>query len=220
MRSIRQTILEMAKPTDRQSSRVYFHGTSSEAAGKSILEKGVIEPPEITKKGMLVPVKGKVYITPHIHYAQIYGIGGDMAGSTGWNPEERGHDRYGYVFGIKGHRLKDIQPDEDDVGEMVSKQAHPWLVHNAPKILTPNQLRGVKDGWYAHWAAAGKKLVKVMPDYVKHDLIDAGAHVAHDGPLEIDHAWRIDKRKIPLLKRDGSNFFDHAEPIPLSHHTA
>lgn len=41
------------------------------------------------------------------------------------------------------------------------------------------------------------------------------SHIAHHGPLQITKAWRIHKSKVPLLKRDGSNFFDHAEEVSL-----
>lgn len=42
-----------------------------------------------------------------------------------------------------------------------------------------------------------------MNDWGKHKLIE--------GNLPISKAWRVHKSKFHLLKRDGSNFFDHAE---------
>ena len=161
---------------------------------------------------MLTPVEGKTYITPHIHYAQIYALDGDIAGSTHHN-----NDKHGYVFQIHGKKLKDVQPDEDDVGHLIYKNTHPdWLKNLANKHLTPNVMNRVKDGEYAYFAKAGKKLLNKMSDEQKLDLINNhNTHIAHTGTLMPDKVFRIHHSKIPLLKRDGSNFFQHAEELNL-----
>lgn len=218
------SLVEMAVPRISDHAKKYFHGTSSEKAGKAILASG-IEPGDIampekhksTKGPNLTPVPGKVYITSDFRYAQIYAIGGDMAGSS-YKPQG---SEAGYLFVIDGHDLHDIQPDEDSVGEMAMYAARDrkydgkieWLVNLVRNNLTSKQWAKLLDGSYTMYAHAGKKVLSLMSDAQKHQLIDLGAHVAHTGKLIPKEAYKIDFTKIKDLKRDGSNFFDHAEKI-------
>lgn len=211
MKTFKQFITEMAAPTDDLKKLDYYHGTTSRTAALGIAKEG-IKAQEVKSKGHMAPVTGKAYITPHIDYAQMYAMGGNIAGSD--RPMSHHKDEpYGYVFKVKGHKLKDVQPDEDSVGEAVHKKTHWWLNDLANRHLTDNQLRKVKDGEYPEWARSGKKLVKYMNDDQKTDLIKSGAHVAHGGDLEPDEIYRIHHSKIKHLKKDGSNFFEHAEKI-------
>lgn len=198
--------------------RVYYHGTARTASAEAIWRDG-IKPPEIKRpRGQLAPVQGRVYLTPHISYAMMYALGGDVAGTTtgGW-AADRFSDPYGYVFAVRGNDLSAIQPDEDSVGEMVWQAGRgeigvPWLWRLAVNKLTDNQLRKVKEGEYAYWAQAGKKLVKLMSPAQQEELVRLGAHVAQVGSVMPFAAWRLDRRRMAELKRDGSNFFDIAEP--------
>jgi hypothetical protein len=203
-----------AAPTAEIHNTDYYHGTTSREAALGIAKNGIQPPPPKKHPGHLTPVPGKVYVTPHLKYAQIYAIGGDMAG----HDHKMAHhekDPYGYVFKVHGHKMKDVQPDEDSVGQMVNSQKHPWLNDLAKRHLTARQHANVTNRFaeYAHESAAGKKLVKHMTDWQKHELIKHGAHVAHHGPLQPDEVYRIHHSKIKHLKSDGSNFFDHAEKI-------
>lgn len=213
-------LFEMATPTKDHRSKIYYHGTASEDAGLSILKTG-IQPGDIVmqrksvKGPSLEPVKGKVYVTPELKYAQIYALGGDVAGSL---MRQRG---YGYLFVIDGSELSDIQPDEDSIGEMIyyafkGDRKEPLLqryVNIASRELTVSQWRRFADADYVMWAHLGKKLLKKMSDEDKLSFIDLGAHVANTGAIQFKEAWRIDKAKSKDLKRDGSNFFDLAEKV-------
>lgn len=217
-------LLEMAAPTQAQLSKTYYHGTSEEKFGLGILKSGIepgdiIKPTKPTKGANLIPVKGKVYITPDLAYAQMYAIGGDMAGST-WQPRPTA-SQVGYLFAIDGKDLADIDPDEDSVGEMIHNQLNNpkdnallrGFAYRAQQVLTVGQLKKLKDGEYVMFAHLGKKLIPKMSDAEKLAFIDLGAHVAHGGKLMPKAAWKIDLTKIKDLKRDGSNFFDHAEKV-------
>lgn len=219
MKTLKQFLGEMAPVPDDMKSWTFYHGTHQQA-GEAILASGVIKPGAVKQgRGQLDPVAGRTYMTKDIKYAQIYAIGGDMAGSTNWQPKGRDGTKndYGYVFGVSGHHLGDIQPDEDSVGEMaVSKETSPIhrrLAYLNDSLNSPERIRKMKWGEYAHWAAGGKKILKHMGPQEKIEAIKAGAHVAAEGEVPITSAWRIHKDKIPMLKRDGSNFFDHAEKI-------
>lgn len=214
-------LLEMAAPTEELRSKKYYHGTSSEKAGLGILRDGIkpgdLVMPERHKpvKGPnLVPVAGKVYLSPTIMYAQMYALGGDIAGQV----NEKG---FGYLFIVDGKQLQDIQPDEDDVGQMAAEQLKDpkpdptlkTLAVLAQAYLTKNQLYKLKDGEYSMYAHTGKKIMKYLSDADKIKLISLGANVAHTGAIQPESAWKIDKSRTTELKRDGSNFFDIAEKV-------
>jgi hypothetical protein len=201
-----------AAPSDDIKSKMVYHGTTSRAAALGIAKNGIVSPEPPKKSNEMTPVEGKVYVTPHINYAQIYAMGGDVAGSN-YQMQHHQHEHYGYVFGVHGHKLKDVQPDEDSVGEAVYKKSHPWLSSMAKEKLHPTTHKNIMEGEYGAWAKGGKQLVKKMSDSQKTSLIDSGAHIAHAGTLKPDAVYRIHKDKIPLLKKDGSNFFEHAEKI-------
>lgn len=214
MYSFKQYLAEMAMPTEDISSKTFYHGTTTKESADSILKNG-IQPPNLeNRKGLLKPVEGKVYVTHDIGYAQIYALGGDIAGHTDPYSKKR-YGQHGYVFKFAGDKLKDVQPDEDSIGEMVGNGKGPnWLHRMASTHLAASTIRKAKEGEYDYYAKVGKVLVKRMSDPQKLELITHhGAHIAHHGPIIPDEAYRIDRDKTHLLKRDGSNFFEHAERI-------
>jgi len=221
--SFQNYYFEMAPPRPEDLSRVYYHGTPKPEAALSIFQSG-IQPPDLTlRKGKLRPVEGKVYMTPDIGYAQIYSLGANMADSDMSSMISRGEPRHGYLFVIDGNEIKDIQPDEDSVGEFIyyslrddnyiRKNNLWWLMDIASRRLTPLQIRKIKDGEYEEFAHAGKKLMKFITDQQKMSLIDLGAHIAHGGAIIPKELWRIDKMMSKELKKDGSNFFDIAVKV-------
>ena len=223
---IRELLSEMAAPRQSDLAQVYYHGTPKEENAKSIMANGINAPDLSTRSGYLKPVEGKVYITPKISYASTYAIGGSMAGHkvSDWMLKDYG--QYGYVFVIDGQQLKDIQPDEDSVGEMISNGEAYWLDDLARDALEYEDYddegqglgyNGLYDavmgGEYDAWASAGKIVLDSMTDGQKLELIDLGAHVAHTGNLTPKEVWRFDRNRTIELAKDGSNFFDLAERI-------
>jgi hypothetical protein len=220
---IRELLSEMAAPRQSDLERVYYHGTAKKENAKSIIANGINPPDLSTRSGYLKPVEGKVYITPKISYASIYAIGGDMAGRKVPDWILKDYGQYGYIFVIDGQQLKDIQPDEDSVGEMISNGEVDWLDDLARDVLEYEDYddevgyNGLYDavmgGEYNAWAAAGKIVLDSMTDEQKLELIDLGAHVAHTGNLMPKETWRFDRNRTVELAKDGSNFFDLAERI-------
>ena len=225
MNELRKYIRKVLTEVIDTQTKVYYHGTPSKEAAESILRSG-IQPPDLTsRQGALTPVQGKVYITPDISYAQIYAIGGDLAGSDALRMVKT-YGQFGYLFVIDGDKLGDVQPDEDSVGEMVHNDEVSWLSDMARYYLEEepyndegqdlgyyNLYDAVMGGEYDAWATAGKFLLDEMSDNEKQKLIDAGAHIANTGKLIPSKAYRIDRRLTRQLKGDGSNFFDLAEEI-------
>ena len=225
MNELRKYIRKVLTEVIDTQTKVYYHGTPSKEAAESILRSG-IQPPDLSsRQGALTPVQGKVYITPDISYAQIYAIGGDLAGNDASRMVET-YGQFGYMFVIDGNKLSDIQPDEDSVGEMIHDGEVSWLSDMARYYLDeePYDDEGQDLGYYSlydavmgseydAWATAGKFLLDEISDSQKQKLIDAGAHIANTGVLIPSKAYRIDRNKTQQLKRDGSNFFDLAEEI-------
>ena len=253
--------IKAAPAVDLDPRKVYYHGTSEKAA-RGIMRNG-IQPPDLTvnPRHALSPVKGKVYITPHLKYALVNGS---------------------HIFVIPGKELREIQPDEDSIGEMISKRKPRWLHDLAEEVLSDMYSKypyrvglrrdldwdfdidrttqeayleenndvpldlddedslfefadwlevnpryddgdwweyneediytNVMGGEYLYWAMAGKILLsRHLTDEQQLDLINEGAHIAHEGKITPTECWKIHKSKAPLLKKNGSNFFQVAE---------
>ncbi len=226
-------LLEMAKPRKSDLAKIYYHGTSTEEAGKNIIKSG-FHPSMLDIEYSLSPRDNKVYITPHLRYAIIYALGGDMLG------HDSGFSGYGYLFVISGKELRDIEPDEDSIGEMLYNKSPKWLYDMALDLdskevfndyvytltdeddlestLNSLEYEGffmdmVKDGLYSAWAVAGKAMLEYLTDTQKLKLISQGSHLAHEGTIDYKEVWKFDKVLSKHLKKDGSNFFKLAQRV-------
>ena len=199
----------------------FFHGTYSRDGGDSLdvatkIAQHGIQPPDLSgvKEHGLRPVEGNTYATPDVGYAQMYAIGGNVAGSTHWNPKHS----HGYVFQFSGHQLNNVQPDEDELGKLYYKKTEPIVTRLANAHATEPQRRRAADGEYEFWAKMGKRILPKMTDVEKlHIIKKHNTHVANTGSIVPERAFRISMDKIPLLAKDGSNFFEHAEEVDLEH---
>ena len=213
-------ILRVARDILGMGSLLY-HGTDKEALGKQIISDRALKPgSDLVQKGngYLTPVTGRVYLSQNLRYAIIYAIGGDMLGAK-LSESMIQRDRYGYLFVADANDIREPQPDEDNIGELIGEglnggKCPSWLLYMGKSELTPRQLQKIKDGEYIYFAQTGKKLVKRMSQEQKRDLIDNwGANVANSGEISIRQAWKFDKEKNPQLSHDGSNFFQLAERV-------
>ena len=209
-------LCEMAVPTPEISNMTFWHGTKNKQNADEILKNG-IKVSDVVSRGSLVPVHGANYITPHIDYAAIYSIGGNVLGTKGAERdiENPKYGEHGYLFKIHGSSLKDVQPDEDSIGQLIHDRKGPGWLHNlANKHLSDKTMRDIKNGEYRVFARSGKTLVKKMTDHQKLDLImNHGTHVAHFGVLHPDEAYEINRNDVKHIKRDASNIFDYAKRI-------
>lgn len=155
----------------------------------------------------MAPVEGRTYATSDPEYALIYALGANMAGNEmseetrKWITEK---GRYGHIFEIDNDSLNRIQPDEDAVGEAVSNETYPWLNELAEEHLHRDydefgwsQLDRIMRGEYADWAHGGKRLVGLMTQEQKYQMIRDGASIANLGEMTFKNVWRIDKMDMP-----------------------
>ena len=223
--------IKEAAPRAADRNKIYYHGTSTEKAAKQILKEGLDPAATVvkygTRKSALRPEDASVYITPDLSYAMIYGIGGQLFGTSyNFTRDIESMGEYGFVFEIPGSELVEIGPDEDSVGEMIYKFAHGKIPESdvnyssmrtfvgwAKTKLTDGQWAKCIEGDYAGWASSGKKLNKLMTDSQKMLLIDSGAHISHKGLLMPSKCWRFSRKDAKEIKADGSNFFEYATEV-------
>lgn len=196
-----------------ESSGLYYHGTSKEKNGKSILKEGYIKPPKLPKKkNFLTPVEGKTYLSKSLEYSVIYTVGANMIGEDLPESILKADGYIGYLFVVKD-LINAIQPDEDNIGELIYNNKIPWLTTFAKNNLTDLQYKKVMDGFYAYFAKAGKKLIAKFTTNQLKELIDISPNIAYDGSIKFTEAWKFDKRNCSKLKKDASNFFDIADRV-------
>ena len=206
-------MMKLIKFLNETKDIVYYHGTSNEDAAKKISKEG-IKGRDVQGKSHLAPVAGRVYLTTDIEYALIYALGGVMMGTDipeQWIKESK----YGYVFVIENSQLKDAQPDEDNIGELIYKKEINWLNDLAINKLTTRQYDKVMDGEYDYWASSGKKILKILTPLQKKEIMQHTKNVASLGSITPSQVWRIDKTKSKQLKKDGSNFFKIAKRVKM-----
>lgn len=244
-RFVLDSLFEMAAAPASLSTRTYYHGTSKQTVGEKILADGAIKAPEIADldsrygKSNQRPVDGRAYLSPSLRYAVIYAIGANMAGSK--LPDsfiERG-GQLGYLFVVDGKEIKDVEPDEDQLGALVSKLArlddtryddiddHPELTaglrsnrdlvaslsHQIKRSLTPNMYQRAGQGDASWQSKAGKRLLRQLPDYLRTKIAELGSSISIPSAVPWAEAWSFDKNRCQELKRDCTNFFDIAQKV-------
>lgn len=223
--------------------KILYHGTN-ENAGKLILKDGFIDPKgtEIKygdKTSALRPQDGKVYLTNSIKYATIYAIGANMIGHDDYpNDKQIERDgRYCYIFEFDQDDLNEdnIHPDEDCIGELLhmyfnndndsgeydtsgfKTATFRSMASLAKRVLTKPQIRELESKYcdYDWYAKAGKKLMPHLSKDMIKLLIDMGAHTAHSGKAYIKRAYKFDRKKNKLLKKDASNIIELSREIKV-----
>jgi hypothetical protein len=214
----------MKNQVKKLSDNLYFHGTSNEANARMIMKEGIL--PDISKTQELArPVDGRIYAAVHLKDAIPYMLGGAMAGHEipkEWIKESR----YSYMFIIKIENLENIQPDEDQVGQAIHDADFSWterystylmdlecIIDEGEDSFYHNLFEQIKAGEYEAWIAAGHALLPRLNNEEKQDIIRKYGNIAHLGSVHPLESWKFDKLKSPLLKEDGSNFFELAEKV-------
>ena len=188
---IRGYLNEMAIPSSAQIDSFWYHGTSKEYIGKIIQDK-VLKPSEhVTKRsrGLMKPVFDKVYLTSDINEGIDYAYFRSPLNTAA------------YLVVVEGKALKDIQPDEDVIADLLQTEdtieGFEWLDRLAKYTDPKLYAKFHRMGDYAYSVSLAKKVVNKLSDEQKIELINKGMKIAHSGAIEISQVWELppsDKR--------------------------
>lgn len=209
-RQLERIINEMATPTDFMKEKMWFHGTGQEN-GEKILQTKVLKPSErVTKKsrGYMTPVFNKTYLTADLDEAVRYAL---------FRSEV---DEIPYLIGVSGENLKDVQPDEDIIADLLQTEdtikGFEWLENMANYVDKKVYDRFKWRGDYALSVLLAKKIVKNLPDYRKIELINKGLKLAHEGEIPVTTIWQLpplENRFDSALGKDISYYIDNRHKV-------
>ena len=189
--TIREYLNEMAMPSSTHIDTFWYHGTSKDKINKIIQDKALKPSESVTKRsrGMMTPVFDKVYLTAKIDEAIGYAYFRSLANTPV------------YLVIVDGKALKDIQPDEDVIADLLQTEdtikGFEWLDRLAKYIDPKLYDKFQKMGDYAYSVSLAKKVVNRLTDEQKIELINKGLKIAHSGKIEISQVWELP----PLEKR-------------------
>jgi hypothetical protein len=180
-----EMISEMAVPDLSIREKLWFHGTNQEN-GEKILESGIIIPNQtVTKKSRayMNPIYNKTYFTADLHEAIRYALfRGDVGQSS-------------YVFAVSGSDLKDVQPDEDIIADLIQTEdtikGFEWLIGLAKRVNSEKYKKFLRNGDYFISVSLAKDMVKNLTDEQKIMFINKGLKLAHEGEIKFSHAWEL-----------------------------
>lgn len=232
---IKKIIIKEVDAIKFQKSKIYYHGTDSEEAAHGIIKDKLIKPPEIDPNTNAVhAAEGRVYLTLYIGTAARFAFSTETAPGEKFKLNKYNiGGQFGYIFEVEGKELSDIQPDEDDIGGILSdlyngtnytgitsdvpNWAKESLINLAENNLTKSKIDDLKsiDYFLINVFMYGSKLVDEMSDELKLTIIDAGAHIANKGAVKPRAYYKFDKRISEDLKEDYSNIKELSEYILL-----
>jgi hypothetical protein len=218
MKIIKDYLFETEVPIEYKQ-KFWYHGTFHSNAIK-IIKSCKLKPIENPDNGYMSPIAGKVYLTSRLDEGLIYAF------YRACNQEE--NPKYAYLVIVKGEDLVDILPDEDIIANLLPKlyysndnlsknEINKFIYKNSDltkdeinKFIYLNKLAKETDsklyhkyhikGNYEYGTALGKKIIKLINDDQKIDLINYGQKIANDGCIPIYQVW-----EIPVDKRNEIN---------------
>lgn len=194
---IHECLNEMAMPLSTHIDSFWYHGTSKRYIDKIIKDKALKPSELVTKRsrGMMRPVFDKVYLTAKIEEAINYAYFRSPANTPV------------YLVIVDGKSLKDIQPDEDVIADLLQTngtiKGFEWLDHLAkytdPKLYDKFH----RMGDYAYSVSLAKKLVSKLNNEQKIELINKGMKIAHSGVIEISQVWELPPENKDTINGDN-----------------
>lgn len=192
-----------------------WHGTRFEKAGEEILRARALMPTRKRSRAHTAPREGRLYVASVIERALEYVYWCSFPCSQGMldlrQASEEG-DRHGWLFSVDPEALRDVDPDEDDVGGVVGTcldfadargrlTAQGELCRELGRFAVARVASGRLDrlNELQYQASVGKQLLRQMPDRLKQFVISeamqqqGGASVSIQHAVAITGAWRIDR---------------------------
>lgn len=210
-----------------EATDTYYHGGSG-ASIRQMAKDGYVAAPLETGNRYQSPLAGRSYLTKDLGYALIYALGGDMVGYQGNDPHYLDGPEGGIV--LVSPNEETLIPDEDWLGEKftsgfqgASNSIYETLKNQQAlsQVFQNMQKQNKNKLWeMSYQSMIGKMAIRILmkynPSYLK-ELAKESHSLSHEGNLKVLKAWVFDKAKDnPKFKKDGSNFFDIAQEIPVT----
>ncbi len=179
-------ICEMAEPTKKTLSGVYYHGTTR-AKAQNIIKNGLTPDKRTSYYGDEIPMKGHVYITEDLVNAIMYASSGNG----------------GCVLVFYGKNLIDVDPDEDIITKMILNSDGFFRRGVVNKI--ENEFGYIFDLRKKYPNMSDLEFSKyiiqnVLSDEQKQKIIDTiGINIAHKGKLYPDECWCFDEKQEDFM---------------------
>lgn len=204
---VRYSALKQAAPATSLVGDTFWHGSKKLSGVAPILREGLKGRPT-QEKSRMAPVKEGVYLTPNFRYAMIYALGGSVIGHK-YIPSNIKEEPYGFIYEIEPKNLSDVHPDEDSIGELIyslyreSRPELSWLKYLAESVATPTQLKKLKQGEYALFAAVGKKVLKQLSPKQEIQLLGLPEiHIFNSGQVPVSGCYILKRDFAHLLTGD------------------
>ena len=218
---LNEIIKEAVPVPEELKGKTWYHGTKEELVQKIISEKALI-PPTTPGKGDMSPQLGKVYITSDVKEGIGYAFfrnGGHLEyPRPGWETKEA----YGYLVVIQGTDMKEYEPDEDIVADLVGDydsnkengvHKYQWLRDLSQRVAPKQFDKYEKQGDYAYGTKLGKMVVKYLTPAQKLLLVLAGKKMGHEGSIPVSEVWKLDQRKREEYLKNPEGFRDISEKL-------
>ena len=214
--SIYNEIIAEAVPVPEElKGKIWYHGTKKEFVNKIISDKALM-PPESPGKRDMSPQLGKVYMTSDIKEGIGYAFFRNNLyieyPRKGWETEEG----FGYLVVINGKDMKEFEPDEDIVADLIpdyddnknpdGTHKYQWL-RDLAKNVAPKQFDKYETrGDYEYGTKLGKMLMKYITPAQKLLLVLAGQKLGHEGKIPVSEVWELDFRKREEYLKNPEGF--------------
>jgi hypothetical protein len=227
LRIVKESLVEMVMPREIDQSVIYYHGTPSKDSALKIMKSGlapqdieflnkkyVTSDEEVDKEidRHYMPIVGRVYLTQDLFSAISY-----AKSNLPWEDGMKSNE-HGYVVKVIGQELKDIEPDEDNVGSIVldignyvkSPRQYPLRFKIRTKYIIELFKIAKQHLGEKYWEKsfdepqAGKIILPHLSDELKLAIIDIGKNIAHVGTISASELWEFNVSDyFKLFSDDG-----------------
>lgn len=219
-------IVENITAWDEVKNQVYFHGCPNINYAINIAKDGFIRVKPEQERHYLASVKGQAYVTNEVYKAYEMAFNGNITDKLRFlsdryfsqktynkqiciyreRLEKQG--RYGFIFLIDGNDLNKVQPDEDDVGELIYtleysdyisislKERFYWLLELVYDVAYNFLVKMPQLHKGKAYAMMGKRILPHLTDEQKQQILEYSEYynvsVGHNIPIQ-DYCYYFDK---------------------------
>jgi hypothetical protein len=211
-----RNLLEITSFPLSYKGRRFFYGVEKREEALSYFKKGEI-PVYSGKKGYA----GRNYISDSVVTSCEYA--GCVLGAK-YSKKVLQSGRYGYIFVVSSGRLKDIYPNESDVGRFVQKiydyqySKDTSISKDYFKFLTwvweildrKEQKSIINDDGDSYFTIGKKILENMREDSILWFLDNVASRITNIGNVEFDSVYKVDRFFTSSMDEGGRDFFEKA----------